>query len=235
MNWTPTDSIRRGIVVAALIIGPLLLVLSIAINFTPPGDSMRADFDAMAARSGLIVAEAMLETIGFLLVLAAFAGATQALRARGGTLGTVGAVLSILGIVGFSFSNANGFTLAELAQLPDRDAAFATAMAITSSDTAGLVGTIGMVFEILGQVGILLVICGLIRARVVRIWILLLVIVGIVVNAAIGLMVTTLIADVLLLAASTWVAVRLARSSHETWLGMPASATASPATAAVPV
>lgn len=222
MNWTPTDAMRRWIVVAGLIGGPVLLVISVTINFTAPSDSMRADFDAIATNSGLIVAEALLEAIGFMIVLAALAGSTQALRTRGGALGTWGAVLSIIGIVGFSFSNANGFTLAELAQLPDRDAGFATAMAITSSDTASLVGTIGMAMEILGQVGILLVIAGFIRARLVRIWILVPVIVGIVVNAAIGMMVSTLIADLLLLATCAWLAVRLAQCSHEAWLGMPA-------------
>ena len=81
----------------------------------------------MAANPGLIVAEAFLETFGFMIVLAAFAGSTQALRSRGGALGTWGAALSILGIVGFTFSNATGFELAELAQLPDHDAAFTTA------------------------------------------------------------------------------------------------------------
>lgn len=221
MNWTRTDSIRRWIVVAGLIIGPILLVLSVVINLTPPSESMRADFDHMAANPGLIVAEALLETIGFTVVLAALAGSTQALRSRGGALGTWGAVLSILGIVGFSFSNANGFVLAELAALPDHDAAFSTAGALMSSDTAGTVGTIGMVLEILGQIGILLIIVGLIRARRVRIWAIIPVVVGIIINFVGGIMVTTLVADVLLLAVCIWVAVRLSRCSHEAWLGMP--------------
>lgn len=233
MNWTRTDATRRWIVVAGLIIGPILLVLSVAINFTGPSDSMRADFDRMAANPGLIVVEALLETIGFMVVLAALAGSAQALRSRGGALGTWGAVLSIVGIVGFSFSNANGFTIAELAQLPDRDAGFATATALMSSDVAGTVGMIGMALEILGQVGILLVIAGHIRARLVPIWILLLVVVGIVINLAIGDIVTTLGADLLLLATTTWVAVRLARCSHDAWLGMPAAIVAQPASVTV--
>ncbi|MEO7147889.1 MAG: hypothetical protein ABIW81_07175, partial [Terrimesophilobacter sp.] len=128
MHWTPTDAVRRWIVVAGLIIGPAVLVLSVAINFSGPSDSMRSDFNKMAENPSLIVLEALLETIGFMIVLAAFAGSTQSLRSRGGALGTSGAVLSIVGIVGFSFSNASGFTLAELAQLPDHDSTFATAM-----------------------------------------------------------------------------------------------------------
>lgn len=233
MIWTRTDAVRRWIVVAGLIIGPVLLVLSVAINFAPPHESMRADFDAMAANPGIVVAEALLETFGFMIVLAALAGSTQALRARGGILGTVGAVLAMLGIVGFALSNATGFMIAELAGLPDHDAGFATASALLSSDVAGTVGTIGMGLEILGQVGIVLVVIGLIRARIIRIWSLLLVAVGIVVNFAGGIMLTTLIADVLLLALGCWIAVVLARSSHETWLGVPT--TASPRSDAVEV
>lgn len=233
MIWTRTDAVRRWIVVAGLIIGPVLLVLSVAVNFAPPRDSMRADFDAMAANPGIIIAEALLETLGFMIVLAALAGSTQALRYRGGTLGTVGAVLAILGIVGFSLSNANGFTLAELAGLPDHDAAFDTAGALMSSDLAGTVGTIGMALEILGQIGMLLIIIGLIRARLIRVWLVLIVIVGIAVNFAGGIMLTTLIADVLLLAVGCWIAVAFARCSHEAWLGMPTRAAAQPEVAAV--
>jgi hypothetical protein len=215
--------VRRWIVVAGLIIGPVLNVLSLAINLSPP-ESMRASFDAMAANPGLVVAEAFLETFGFMIVLAAFAGSTQALRQRGGALGTWGATLSIVGIVGFALSNTTAFQLAGFAQLPDHDAAFATAKSITSSDLAGTIGTIEMVMEIAGQVGILLVIGGLIRARITKIWPLVFGLVGMILNAAIGLMVTTLIADVLLLAAGTWIAINLARGTHEAWLGEPAAA-----------
>jgi hypothetical protein len=223
MDWTRTDAVRRGIVVAGLIIGPVLLVLSIVINLAPAGESMRADFDAMGQRAGLVAAEALLETLGFTIVLAALAGATQALRARGGTLGTLGAVLAILGIIGFSYSNANGFVLAELAQLPDHDAAFDTAGALMSSDIAGIVGTLGTALELLAEVGIVLVICGLVRAHIVRVWVLIPVAVGILINLVIGDMVSTLIADLLLLGTCVWIALRLARTTPRVWLGEPAA------------
>jgi hypothetical protein len=212
--------------VAGLIIGPVLVALSVVINLTPPGDSMRAQFDAMTANPGLIVAEALLETIGFMIVLAAFAGSAQALRSRGGALGTWGAALSIVGIIGFALSNTTGFEMAAFAQLSDHDAAFETAKSMTSGGMTDMIGTIDMVLEIAGQVGILLVIGGLIRARITKFWPLLFGIVGIIVNAAIGLMVTTLIADLLLVAAGTWVAVALARSTREAWLGEPVAAAA---------
>lgn len=225
MQWTRTDAVRRWIVVAGLIIGPGLNVLSVAINLSPP-ESMRASFDAMAANPSLVVAEAFLETFGFMIVLAAFAGAAQALRSRGGALGTWGAALSIVGIVGFALSNTTAFQLAGFAQLSDHDAAFAMAKSLASSDLAGTIGTVEMALEIAGQIGILLVIGGLIRARITKIWPLLFGIVGIILNAAIGIMVTTLVADLLLLAAGIWIAVCLARSTREAWLGEPTTVAA---------
>jgi hypothetical protein len=233
MNWTTTDAVRRRIVVIGLIAGPLLLIASVAINLASTPDSMQAQFDALAANSTPIVLEALLEALGFAITLASLAGSTQALRSRGGALGTWGAVLGILGIVGFAMSNANGFTLAALAQLPDHDAAFKTAGAFMSTDAMSTMGTIGMVLEILGQIGILLVIGGLIRARLVRIWLLILVVVGIIINVAIGMTVTTLIADVLLLVVTGWIAVAITRASHEVWLGE-AAATAKTSRTAQP-
>lgn len=220
MQWTRTDAARRRIVVAGLIIGSVLLVLSSAILLGMPADSMRAQFDAMTANPSLIVTAALLETVGFMIVLASFAGSAQALRSRGGALGTWGAALSIVGIAGFALSNTTGFEMASFAQLPDHDAAFATAKSVTMGDVNGMIGTIEMFMEIAGQVGVLLVIGGLIRARITKIWPLLIVIAGIVVHISVGgLLVATFIADLLLLAASTWVAVSLARSTHDAWLG----------------
>jgi hypothetical protein len=42
---------------------------------------------------------------------------------------------------------------------------------------------------------------------------------GIVIVTVFGMVLTTVVADILLLAASIWIAVRLGRSSRETWLG----------------
>ncbi|MCX7522298.1 hypothetical protein OSC27_08405 [Microbacterium sp. STN6] len=233
MHWTRTDTARRRIVVAGLIAGPLLLVLSVAINLTAPADSMQAEFDAMATRGTLIVAEALLESVGFMIVLACLAGTAHALRHRGGALGTWGAALSILGIVGFSMSNANGFTLPALAALPDHKVAYDTAKALMSSDIMSTIGTVTMALELAGQAGIVLVIAGLIRARLISFWVLIPVALGIVLNFVGGIMLTTLIADALLAVTCTWIAVRLVRAPRQAWLGEPVvaapSRTAQPA------
>jgi hypothetical protein len=65
----------------------------------------------------------------------------------------------------------------------------------------------------------LLVIIGLIRARLISAWVLPLPVVGIAVNAVVGTLVATLIADLLLLAAGTWIAIRIARFTRRQWLG----------------
>ncbi|MEO6827054.1 MAG: hypothetical protein ABI255_04725, partial [Microbacteriaceae bacterium] len=201
MNWTSTDAARRRIVVFGLIAGPALLIISVAVNLTAPLASMRAEFEHMTRTSGLVVVEDLLETIGFMLVLAAFAGSAQALRVRGGALGTWGAALSIVGIVGFALSNAIGFTLAGLAQLPNHDAAFATATALLSGGPMAMVGMVSTVMEVLGQIGMLLVVIGLMRARIVGAWPLVFIIVGAIANVAFGQMLVTLLAYALLLIA----------------------------------
>lgn len=90
-----------------------------------------------------------------------------------------------------------------------------------------------MVFELAAQVVIVLVIWGLIRARLVRFWVLVPFVVGVVINFALGMQVATLIGYLLLLVTSAWVAVRLACSSHEARLGMSLNCAAEPASASV--
>ncbi|WP_029145455.1 hypothetical protein [Microbacterium luticocti] len=227
MGWTRTDAARRWIVVVGLVVGPLLAAVSVAIGLGVDGDDMRAQFASMGAHATTVLAQDVLETVGFVLVLASLAGAAGALRTRGGVLGTIGAALAVPGIAGFAISNATGLAIVALAQQPDQDAAFRTAMAISGDGALATMGTVGFVLEILAQLGMLLVILGLVRARLVSVWVLPIVVVGIAVNAVVGTMAATLAADVLLFAACTWIAVRIARCAPAQWLGVaviPASA-----------
>jgi hypothetical protein len=225
MQWTTTDAVRRWLVVCGLILGSVMAVVSSLIGLTtPPADSMRESFDVMATRGDASVAQTILETVGFTLVIAALIGATQALRARGGGLGTAGAVLGFAGIAGFGLSNGAGPAVAALAQLPDPDTTYRIATAISSDGPIAVLGNLGWMLEIAGQLGLLLVLAGLWRARILPPWPLALGVLGLVVNAVIGTMVTTLIADLLLLVAMIWVAIRLARTSHEAWLGASSAA-----------
>lgn len=219
MEWTRTDAARRWIVVSGLVLGPLLVTASAALGIGHDSGSMRAQFERMGANASQILAQDLLEALGFLVVLAALAGAAQALRARGGAVGTIGAVLAVVGTVGLSMSNAAGLAVVALAGLPERDSAFTMAEAISSGGVLATAGTVGFALEVLAQLGIVLVVVGLIRARLVSLWVLLPVVVGIAVNAVVGTIEASLVADVLLLATGAWIAMRLARCDHEQWLG----------------
>ncbi|WEG10364.1 hypothetical protein PU630_07395 [Microbacterium horticulturae] len=218
-EWTRTDAARRWIVVAGLVVGPVLAALSVVVGIRLGGADMRAQFTSMGAHAGTVLAQDVLETAGFVLVLAALAGATGALRVRGGTLGTVGAALSVVGITGFAASNATGLAVVALAQQPDQDAAFRTAMAMSSQGVLATAGTLGFALEIVAQVGMLLVFAGLVRARLASVWVLPIVVVGVAVNAVVGTMAATLVADLLLVAVCVWTALRVARCSRAQWLG----------------
>lgn len=205
------DAVRRWLVIAGLILGPVLIVLSVTVGLGPEPGSMRASFDLMAERAPQILAQDLLETFGFGILLGALVGVAPALRARGSALAFAGAMLSIAGIIGFAMSNAAGLSVVALAQLPDRDAAFQAASAISSTGPIAVIGTVGWILEIAGQLGILLVLAGLWRARVVSWWPLVLGVVGMLVNAVIGTLAASLAADVLLLAVMTWTVVGLTR------------------------
>jgi hypothetical protein len=219
MEWTRTDAARRWIVVSALVAGPLLTAVSVTVGIGLGGADMRAQFASMGAHGGTVLTQDVLETAGFVLVLAALAGAAGALRRRGGALGTIGAALAVVGITGFAVSNATGLAVVALAQQPDQDAAFRTAMALSSQGVLATTSMLGFALEIVAQAGMLLVFAGLVRARLASVWVLPIAVLAMGVNAVVGTMTATLIADVLLLAVCGWTAVRIARCSHEQWLG----------------
>lgn len=218
MEWTRTDAVRRRLVLAGLVVGPAVAALSAAVGITHVPDSMRQSFELMGERGQAILFQDLLETLGFTIVFASLAATTRLLRSRGGVLGTVGAILSLAGIVGFSVANASGLAVVALAQLPDREVAYGIAVSITSAGPIAIAGSVGSALEIAGQLGMLLVIAGLLRARLIPVWPIVLVVVGIAVNAAVGTMVATLVADALLVATGGWVAVALARASSESWI-----------------
>lgn len=222
MYATSTDAVRRRIVIAGLIVGPVLLMLSNAFTIPETG-SMRTDFDAMAANPWMLLTESLLEAIGFATVFASYAASTHALRSRGGGLGTTGAVLCMIGILAFSLSAAGGLFLSVVAQMDDKEAGFAAGSALAAD---GVTGTLLIVLMMLGEAGICLVIGGLLRARIVRLWPLLLVLLGIVADNVLPGMLSALVADLLLLVASVWVAIALVRAPIAAWLGEAASAVA---------
>ena len=73
--------------------------------------------------------------------------------------------------------------------------------------------------EIVAQLGMLLVLVALWRGRLIPIWPPVLCVVGILVDAVVGTIEATLVADALLLAVMVWVAILFARIPREVWLG----------------
>lgn len=208
------EPVRMLLIRIGLVLGPVLVIASLLIGLGPEPASMRAGFDAMAAHPTIIVIQDVLETVGFAMMLAALAAAAWMLPARGRMFGAVGAVLAVLGIAGFGLSNGAGLAVVALAQLPDRDTAFQVASTISADGPLATASTISWVLEIVAQLGILLVLVALWRAGLTPIWPLLLCVLGVLVNAVLGTMVATLIADVLLLVVGVWVVLGLSRTTH---------------------
>lgn len=207
----PHPAPRHALVATGLVLGPIFVVASAMLGLGHEPDSMRAIFDDLGSRAGSVLLQDTLELIGFTIVLASFAGAAMGIRGRGATLGIVGAVLAMFGIAGFGLAGGTSLSVLALAQLPDHDAAFETAVAITQSGPLATVSTAGWILEIIGQAGILLVLLGLWRAKVIPVWPALICIVGVLLVATFGTITVTLIADVLLLVVGVWVALRLLR------------------------
>jgi hypothetical protein len=194
--------------IMALVLGPAVVTLSAAFILPlPTTDSVHDDFTAMITNRPLLLISSLLEGVGFTITLGGYAAIGQFLRRRGVTLATIGAALCVVGILGFGWAGATGFVLHALTGMTDHDAAFAAAQAI-ASDPANSVSSM---LEIVGPIGVLLLMLGLFRARIVPLWPVLVIIAGILANGVIGTVVATFVADLLLLAGSTWVAVYLMR------------------------
>lgn len=221
MNWTSTDGVRRYVVVTGLMAGPALLVASNAFIVPDAPGGMRAEFAAMAAQPWLLLVQSLLEALGFTIAMASFAGVPHALRGRGGALGTWGAALCIVGILGFVLSAAGGLFLYVVARMPDAGAGFAAGAALNAD---AVTGNIVMILMLAGEVGVCLIVIGLMRARLISFWPLVIVLAGIVADYVLPSIFSGLVADVLLLAASTWAGIRLAKAPRAAWLGDPVDA-----------
>lgn len=207
METTHTDLVRARLAIVGLVVGPLLVAASATLNVRLPSGTLRQDFDTMGAHAGSILAQDLLETVGFAVLLGALAAiALLVLRGPGAALGTAGTLLAGAGVVGFALSNAAGLTVVALAGLSDQDAAFDAAVAVTSRGPLAALGGVGFLLEIAGQLGILAVLGGLVRAHVLKWWVLAVLVVGIALNAAGGSMAATLVADLLLVALMGWIA-----------------------------
>ncbi|QAY61364.1 hypothetical protein ET475_16200 [Microbacterium protaetiae] len=209
MTTTTTLATRWRLILTGLILGPALLVTSNAFIIPEPPGGMRAAFDAMAAQPWMLLLESIVEGLGFAISLAAFAAVTWVVRARGGAVATIGAIFCLLGVLGFAWSAGGGIFLSVLAGMPDQDAGFAAAQAMNADP---LSGALIMALMFVAEAGICLVVIGLLRARLISFWPLVLVVAGIVADMVLPGVWSGLAADVLLLAAAVWLVVRLPKA-----------------------
>lgn len=206
MEWTPTELARWRLALIGLMLGPALLVVS-NVFIVPEGPGgMRGSFDAIAAQPWLVLVPSLLEAVGFAVALAAFAAVAHIVDRRGGALATTGAVLCMLGLLGFSWSAAGGLFLSTLAGMKDREAGFAAAMTMTADPVTGALIS-GLMYA--GEAGILLVLLGLLRGGRIRIWPIVLVLAGIAADLILPGLLSSLVADLLLLTAGIWTVLSL--------------------------
>ncbi|MBS1697663.1 MAG: hypothetical protein JST25_04585 [Actinobacteria bacterium] len=211
MEQTSTQIAQWRLALIGLILGPALLVVSNAFIVPESSGGMRASFDAIATQPWLVLVPSVLEAAGFALTLAAFAAVSRSVARRGGALATTGAVLCVLGVLGFAWSAAGGLFLAALSGMKDRNAGFEAAMTMTADPVSGALISVLM---FVGEAGILLVLLGLVRASLLRIWVIALVVAGIVADQVLPGFLSSLTADALLLAVGILTALSLRRRSR---------------------
>lgn len=205
-----SQTVRRRVVLWGLVVGPALLLLSSALIVPEASGGMRATFDAMAAQPGMLIAQSAVEAAGFCVSLAAFAAAAWRVQGRGWSLATTGALLCVIGVLGFTWSAAGGVFLSVLARMKDQDAGFAAAQALIADPVSGALISALMYA---GEAGILLVLIGLLRGRLIPLWPIVIVIGGVIADLVLPGELSGLTADALLLATGLWTALALRRAA----------------------
>lgn len=193
--------------VATLLVGPLLVLASAALNHTPASDSAADMIAVVADHPHAQLAEVFLELVGLVLSFVGCIVAARRIRTRGCGLATAGAALSLAGIVGFTLANAEGLVVNALASGPDR------AVGVTALDAINHSAAVYVAFPLilLGEVGIVLVLAAYRRAGALPVWPVLAAVAGAVVDFAGGSRLLLLVSDAMVLVALGWLAAALSR------------------------
>jgi hypothetical protein len=214
MRITQHAGFRRPLTGAALLGGSLLLVAS-AVLARPSGAQDAAGVLAAARdQGGAFLAQALLETGGFLLVFAGAIGATQVLRRRGVVLGNLACFLCFAGLAGFMLVGATSLNVYALANGDDHAAMVAAADVVHASPAA----IMSFPLMLLGMVGLILLALGLRRARLVPLWVPLVAVAGVVLDFVGGTSHAALLtSDVLALVSFGWIAKVAFSTSDDVW------------------
>jgi len=213
MRITSHTGFRRPLTGGALLGGSLLLVAS-AVLARPSGAQDAAGVLAAARdQGGAFLAQALLETGGFLLLFAGAVGATQVLRRRGVVLGNLACVLCFAGLAGFMLVDAMSLTVYALSTGDDQAAMVSAADVVHTSPGAIL----SFPLMLLGMIGLILLALGLRRARLVPLWVPAAAIAAVVVDVVGTSHAALLASDVLGLVSFGWIAKVAFSTSDEVW------------------
>jgi hypothetical protein len=198
---------RRRLLTASLVLGPSFVLVSALLNHTPVSDNAIDVLAAVRAHRGQHLAEVLLELFGLAMTLAAMAAVSLGIRERGARLASLGAAAAVLGIIGFSMVNAEGLVVNALAGMPQQSSAEQALSATTSSPAVYVAFPLIM----LGELGVVAVLAACRRAQFLPTWPAVLAFASVVVDFSGGSKTLLIVSDILMLAASWWLAAGISR------------------------
>jgi hypothetical protein len=205
---------RRTAAGLALIIGPILLLVSSAIT-TVGGDDTTEYLAEVADNRGGEEVSAVLAILGFALLIPGIAGALNLLRGRGVVLGHIGGTLAILGLACFPALIATSF-IDVAATEPGAASQEYVDIVERVEDQVGAI--IIVAIALLGTlIGFILLAAAFLRARTVPVWVGPLIIVGIAVTFPAESRVLQVLGSALLLVAFGTIGMQLLRQPDEEW------------------
>jgi hypothetical protein len=221
MMSTPTP--RRGLLAAAMIAGPLLVVIGHAFTVPPQGSADVYLSDLLAHRASAVTG-GLLTAAGALLMIPAAIGLLQLTGKRGRRLATIGGVLAGIGAAGLAVGDAMITLIMGTLAPADRALAARVFHLASNSSLAGAPFVLAPALFL----GLILIAAALIRARGVPMWQPILIIAGgVVAFAAPSGKLPGALANLPLAVAIIALGLQLLRQAHE-----PATPAATAVTAA---
>jgi hypothetical protein len=224
MESASTESIKRLVMGASMILAPLLLGVGFAIH-PPQSTSGAEELRIIAATSGRWDLAHVLILVSLVLFIPAVIGVMSFLQRRGAWFGLIGGTFVAIGVVFFAaWVGAEGFASSTLASLPkDQQAALAPDMhaIIDAKGALALVDTTSVL--LIG--GLLVLAIGLFFARAVPRWMSVAMVVGVlllVIGASLGFQISLVGGCALLVVGMGTMSVQMLKAPHEMQEAIPA-------------
>jgi hypothetical protein len=155
---------RRTVAAGCLLASPVLHLASYFLWPAGTEGSDAAQVAAAAAHPGAMTAAALVEALGWVLLLPALAVLWNEVRGRGSVLVTIGVWGAALGVLGFVSSSVLNLVTVALAGVPSGLAAF------TAVKDSGPVVSVVVLPILLGLVALVVLLAGLARAGIAGWW-----------------------------------------------------------------